>query len=154
MFVKPEWKDYRLLWGSPCIDAGHPDTLDPDGTRSDMGAFLFDQSRTLVTYVSSETDSLCPGDCLHVLYTLINCHDEPEPCRGIVEVTLPNGEPWSGNPLEGPGYGIMHRNYIWQYYRDYRIPEQSPFGDYTVNWKVGYQGMLCDEDSLEFEVVQ
>ncbi|KPJ53654.1 hypothetical protein AMJ39_03890 [candidate division TA06 bacterium DG_24] len=31
-FVHPGWKDYRLLWGSPCIDSGHPDYLDQDGT--------------------------------------------------------------------------------------------------------------------------
>jgi parallel beta-helix repeat protein len=31
--------DFTLGPGSPCIDAGHPDILDVDGTRSDMGAF-------------------------------------------------------------------------------------------------------------------
>lgn len=33
--------DYRLLAGSPCIDAGNPASQynDPDGTRNDMGAF-------------------------------------------------------------------------------------------------------------------
>ncbi len=31
--------DYHLLPGSPCIDAGDPSVLDPDGTRSDMGAY-------------------------------------------------------------------------------------------------------------------
>lgn len=34
--------DYRLLPGSPCIDAGDPTSpLDPDGTRADVGAFAF-----------------------------------------------------------------------------------------------------------------
>jgi hypothetical protein len=32
--------DYRLLWGSPCINTGDPNSpLDPGGTRADMGAF-------------------------------------------------------------------------------------------------------------------
>jgi hypothetical protein len=33
--------DYRLAAGSPCIDAGNPDSAydDPDGTRNDMGAY-------------------------------------------------------------------------------------------------------------------
>ncbi len=43
MFVDSEQHDYRLDVGSPCIDAGDPDsTPDPDGTRSDMGAYYFD----------------------------------------------------------------------------------------------------------------
>jgi hypothetical protein len=33
--------DYTLQWGSPCIDAGDPSILDPDGTRLDIGAFAF-----------------------------------------------------------------------------------------------------------------
>lgn len=34
-------RDLRLSPGSPCIDAGNPEFLDPDGTRSDMGAIPF-----------------------------------------------------------------------------------------------------------------
>jgi len=45
-FVDTSHNDYRLLWGSPCIDSGnpHPQHNDPDGTRADMGAFYYDQS--------------------------------------------------------------------------------------------------------------
>ncbi|NQU05810.1 MAG: T9SS type A sorting domain-containing protein [Calditrichaeota bacterium] len=43
LFIDVANSDYRLGWGSPCIDAGDPDApLDPDGTRADMGAFYFD----------------------------------------------------------------------------------------------------------------
>lgn len=36
--------DYRLGSMSPCIDAGDPSSpLDPDGTRADMGAIVYDQ---------------------------------------------------------------------------------------------------------------
>ena len=38
-FVDPNNDDYRLLPDSPCIDAGDPAILDPDGSRSDMGAY-------------------------------------------------------------------------------------------------------------------
>ncbi len=43
-FIDPDNGNYHLAWNSPCIDAGHPDyPHDPDGTRSDMGAYPFDQ---------------------------------------------------------------------------------------------------------------
>jgi hypothetical protein len=41
LFIDPVDDDYSLLWGSPGIDTGDPSVLDPDGTRSDMGAFSF-----------------------------------------------------------------------------------------------------------------
>lgn len=43
-YIDPGSGDYRLAWNSPCIDVGDPDEpADPDGTRSDIGAFPFDQ---------------------------------------------------------------------------------------------------------------
>lgn len=44
VFAGPYNKDFHLRWHSPCIDAGDPDfPLDPDGTRSDIGAYYFNQ---------------------------------------------------------------------------------------------------------------
>jgi parallel beta-helix repeat protein len=40
----PNNGDYSLQSGSPCIDAGNPNSpLDPDGTRSDIGAYYYPQ---------------------------------------------------------------------------------------------------------------
>ena len=41
LFINDSNGDYHLQQGSPCIDAGDPDTAynDIDGTRNDMGAF-------------------------------------------------------------------------------------------------------------------
>lgn len=44
LFVNAAQKDYCLRWGSPCIDAGNPNSpFDPDSTITDMGARYFDQ---------------------------------------------------------------------------------------------------------------
>ncbi len=44
-FVDIEAEDYHLREESPCIDAGDPDSEpDPDGTRTDIGAYYFNQN--------------------------------------------------------------------------------------------------------------
>lgn len=39
LFIDPAAGDFHLTPGSPALDTGHPDILDPDGSPSDLGAY-------------------------------------------------------------------------------------------------------------------
>ena len=50
LFTDPENDDYSLQPGSPCINAGNPESApDPDGTRADMGAIPYDGPVSVAT---------------------------------------------------------------------------------------------------------
>lgn len=58
-FVDANAADYHLDHGSPCIDTGDPARFDPDGSRSDVGAYPFE---TLYTHVNtSDADLAVPS---------------------------------------------------------------------------------------------
>jgi len=63
LFVDPTYGFYNLLWNSPCIDTGDPNSpLDPDSTTADIGAFYFDQSinhpPTIVNFSPTQLDTI------------------------------------------------------------------------------------------------
>jgi hypothetical protein len=55
-FVNEDEEDYHLLASSLCINAGHPDSTDSDGTRLDMGTYpyLVDHDGSGDWYVSTD----------------------------------------------------------------------------------------------------
>ena len=57
MLTNIENGNFTPLEGSPLIDAGHPDYLDPDGSISDIGAIYFDQGTTPPTINSISVDN-------------------------------------------------------------------------------------------------
>jgi hypothetical protein len=51
MFASTQNGDFHLTYPSPCIDAGDPNSpLDPDGSRSDMGAFPYSGPKLRVSF--------------------------------------------------------------------------------------------------------
>ncbi len=77
VFVDEEAEDYRMAPSSPLLDAGDPDVaLDPDSTRSDIGAGWVDQSSGLVLTVTPERRSYFPRESVLVTYRLTDLGDE------------------------------------------------------------------------------
>ena len=55
LFVDISSRDYHLRAASPCIDAGDPALFDPDGSRSDMGAYPFGGGTAVGRHLSLPT---------------------------------------------------------------------------------------------------
>jgi len=128
-FVDTAHDDYRLLWGSPCIDAGHPDSLDPDGTRADMGAFYYDQSKPVrILLTPHEIPYLIPDSGGTMTYTLrLDTHlEEPQVATFWCDVTLPDSSIFG--PLLGPATVDVYPNQIVSWVRYQGVPETAPLG--------------------------
>ena len=152
MFVLPGQRDYRVLWHSPCIDSGHPDSLDPDSTRSDMGAHFFDQRDEQTLYLTPDTTEVTPGGTFGITYTAINRW--PWPCMFWVlsEATLPNGNPIT---IMGPDRYTLPADFTVQKHLTHNVPGAAPLGVYGYGSRIGVPpSTLYDEDSFAFWVVE
>ncbi|KPJ53277.1 hypothetical protein AMJ39_05265 [candidate division TA06 bacterium DG_24] len=151
LFLLADKNDYRLLWGSPCVDSGDPDYTDPDGTRSDMGAHFFDQDDYLTLYLTPDTLEVTRGGVLGVTYTAINRWAQPEPFWVLTEATLPNGNPF---PVMGPAHYALPANHTEQRHLNHIVPGAAPLGLYGYGSRIGVPpSTLYDEDSFAFIVV-
>ncbi|KPL07503.1 hypothetical protein AMJ71_08905 [candidate division TA06 bacterium SM1_40] len=152
VFVLAEKGDYRLLWGSPCIDSGHPDSLDQDGTRSDMGAHFFDQEDYLTLYLTPDTTEVLPGGELGVTYTLINRWAQPEALWILTQVILPRGGILG---LCGPDRYTLPAHFVTQRHLDREVPATAPQGTYVYRSGIGVPpAVVYDRDEFTFVVAQ
>jgi len=150
MFVLPEKGDYRLLWGSPCIDAGHPDSLDPDGTQRDIGAHFFDQDDYLTLYVTPDTTEILGGGQLGVTYTVINRWTGEETFWIVTEAVLPSGDTLG---VLGPVSYTIPGESVAQVHVNHGVPALAPLGRYVYYSRIGVPpATLYDEDRFEFTV--
>lgn len=135
-FVYPAQSDYRLDWGSPCIDAGDPNPsyYDPDGTVADMGAFYYDQSipiRILLT--PHDTPIQIPAGGGNFDYTIQVTSIDPLPQMVSIwcNATLPSGTVYG--PVLGPVSVTLDSGVTIQRERTQSVPGGAPSGTYTYN---------------------
>ncbi|KPJ53368.1 hypothetical protein AMJ39_05030 [candidate division TA06 bacterium DG_24] len=152
LFALEEEQDYRLLWESPCIDAGDPSILDPDDTRTDMGTYFFDQDDYLTLYLTPDQPEVSPGGILGVTYTAINRWAQSEPFWVLTEATLPNGNPRN---VLGPIPYMLPANTTVQQHIGHNVPLAAPAAMYGYRSRIGVPpSTLYDEDSFAFRVVE
>jgi hypothetical protein len=150
--VLPEHGDYRLLWDSPCIDSGHPDSLDADGTRSDMGAYPFDQDDHLTLYLTPDTTVVEQGGSLGVTYTMINRWPQAEPFISISRVVRPDGTVLN---VLGPDHYTIPASFSAQIHITHSIPLGTPPAHYEYRSFVGLPpSSLYDHDRFSFSVTE
>jgi hypothetical protein len=133
-FVDTVHDDYRLLWGSPCIDSGNPDSLDPDGTRSDMGAFYFDQSVPVhVLITPHRIPYLIPatGGSMDFTLRLNNWTTTPHTVSIWCDVILPDSTFYG--PLIGPVTVTVPAGAMIARMRTQSVPASAPLGVYHYN---------------------
>ena len=149
LFVSMADHDYRLLWGSPCIDAGEPDSVDLDGTRREIGARFYDQDQFLTLYLTPDTTVVDRGGRLGVTYTLINRWNDPVEFTLETVVTLPNGIPYA---LLGPSTYLLPDGNTVQVLLFHDIPAFAPLGAYIYHTTVAPADSTPAEDRFVFEV--
>ncbi|TKJ39985.1 hypothetical protein CEE37_09625 [candidate division LCP-89 bacterium B3_LCP] len=135
-FINTQQNDFRLQWGSPCIDVGHPHVrlIDPDSTQSDMGAFFYDQShlvRILLTPYSAPIQIPAAGGNFTYDIILTNIGVDTLEASVSCEVTLPNGN--QHGPVYGPVNEVIPPGETIIQNRIQDVPEYAPIGSYSYH---------------------
>lgn len=130
------WSDYRLQWGSPCIDAGDPNPIyyDPDGTVADMGAYYYDQSvpvRILLTPHSAPIQIPPEGGSFNYTIQATNIDPLPQLVNIWCDAILPSGSVYG--PVLGPVSVTLDSGVTIQRDRTQNVPAGAPEGIYSYN---------------------
>jgi len=150
-FVLSDRSDYRLLWESPCIDAGQPGSFDQDGTVTDIGAFFFDQDDLLTIYLTPDGRQIQRGSQFGITYTLINRQPQVTPFWILSMVIFPNS---SILPVLGPFQYNVPGSTTFQVPINHLIPQVTPLAGYKyLTWIGDPPSTLYDFDDFRFEVV-
>jgi hypothetical protein len=136
VFIYPTQNDYRLSWGSPCIDAGNPDPQynDPDGTISDIGCFFYDQSiplRILLTPFNTPIEIPAVGGSFDYSIQATNIALLSLNINVWCDVTLPNGSIFG--PVLGPVNLDIGSEITIDRERTQTVPAGAPAGTYSYN---------------------
>ncbi len=140
LYLYREQNDYRLQWGSPCIDAGDPDPQynDPDGTVADMGAFYFNQNEPVQVFLTPYNAPIIvppEGGSFDYGIQVVNISGQTHQLDVWLNVLLPDGSLLG--PLVGPVPLAMPPGFNGFRERTQAVPAGAPAGTYTYQAWVG-----------------
>jgi len=95
--------------GSPLVDAGDPALSDPDGTRSDIGAFGGEHAEASLFADQDDDGWIAMFDCNEELAEVHpeadeRCNDRDDDCDGVRDEDPVDGSPWYRDG-DGDGFG-------------------------------------------------
>jgi parallel beta-helix repeat protein len=153
-FVDTLLGDYRLNWGSPCIDLGAPELsyFDPDSTRADIGIGYFDQSAPVRILLTPHSPSVqVPSEGGDFSYTMraVNISGLPQQVAVWCDATMPNGQ--SFGPVFGPVQVDVPAEVTLTRMRTQIVPAAAPAGAYSFN---AYAAIGADTSKDSFTFVK
>ncbi|MBU0520580.1 T9SS type A sorting domain-containing protein [bacterium] len=145
-------QDFRVLWASPCIDAGNPDAQydDADGTIADMGRYYFDQSKpvnAMLLPVNPPINIPSSGGSINYTVWLTNVTATSQSISAWFDLTLPDGT--TTNPILGPAPLTLPGNFAISRTRIQNISGAYPDGIIQFNVRA-LAGLDTSSDSFPF----
>ncbi|MBD3235065.1 MAG: T9SS type A sorting domain-containing protein [candidate division Zixibacteria bacterium] len=155
MFVDPGNGYFDLGWGSPCIDAGDPNSpYDPDGTIADMGAFYFHQADIVVDMKPVDAPITVPaGGYFNYDGKLINLTSQTQTTDLSLMLIVPELG-WYGPIKEYNSIQLAPEDSVFLYGIRQNVPGYAPLGNYKYIAYCGdYPDEVVDSCYFGFEVV-
>jgi parallel beta-helix repeat protein/predicted outer membrane repeat protein len=153
IFVGLDRYDVNLRWHSPGIDAGDPNLpLDPDGTRSDIGAFYFNQDvEEIIELYPYNTPIVIPADGGKLLFDgwIFNFLNHLGMTDIWTYLFLPGGQRYG--PLELHEEVRIPADSLGRNQLTENIPGPAPGGEFVFVAYVGdYPGSIIDSSYFYF----
>jgi parallel beta-helix repeat protein len=149
LFVRSDVNHYSLKINSPCIDTGDPTILDPDQTRSNMGAYGGPEAKIVnITLIPGET-TVMPRTELKYTQLLSNNFATTYDVINESEFISSKGISYPGlgpTNLTLSPYQTLEQELV------YKLPSKAGQGDYIYLEKVSQEQdekVLIDEDSFD-----
>lgn len=136
-------------------NASNPDNYYGWGIPDAVEALLYAQAPSVDVEVVPDATVVPRGGTLGYTATLRNTTPAQIMFYARTLVTLPNGNPYPGNPVLGPLPVTLGPHQILEHHVGHAIPPSAPLGVYEYAMQIGTPpNNLIDEDAFAFEVVE